>query len=190
MRIICNLVNLGARAGVVLIIHHRNRRVHHCFRLNANGCGPGATEICASLKLLDTSPSLNTSVSRLFGCLANCSHRSDCQRLLITPLKLQRRLVSLVRTRVSRIHRKQSNHVVTGVGSLISPALVALLCRTSRTKMSVSLVIQNVYYLQPKISNLDRGVHIVDIVKRLLRRSHVFCFCDNNRRLFLLNDTS
>lgn len=105
-------------------------------------------------------------------------------------MALHSRVRTLVHQRVRRAHNKGTKGVITGVGSLMSFHVVGLLCRTSRTQIRVSLVIQKVYYLQPKLQKVDSGVHIVDVVNRFLRRSHVFCFRGSNRPRCCVNDTS
>lgn len=80
----------------------------------------------------------------------------------------------LVSERVRFTGGKRSTRVVTGVGSLLSGKVVRGLCRTSRTKMGVRLVIHNVYILVPKVPKTDSGVAIHDVIKHFLRRDEVF----------------
>lgn len=187
---VCNLAKLGARYGVYLMMEGSGSKVEECLRVNANGCGSDATEFCASVNVFAYHRRCNISTSSLFGMLANCSAPPRCGGFVITPRKVHPFFRTVVVRRARGTGLKLPTGVATGIGSLISPRVVDLLCSTSGTNMGVSLVMENVYYLIPKIRKFDRGVEMVSVINRLLRRDQVFVFRGGSGPLCCVKDTS
>lgn len=172
--VVCDLPKLGIRTGMTLVHQGDGNSSPGAYSftcVNANGFGRGATVLCTSYKLFAYGPGVAGSLCALFYALRK-GRGPGFDALLMTHFGLVPRLGHLVSRRVRLTRGKRNKEVVLGVGKLRSPTVVSHLCRTSRQKMRVSLVIENVYYLVPK-RPCDHGVHIAHVISAFLRRTHI-----------------
>lgn len=174
VRVVFDVPKLGIRTGITLMLQcgGRKGRAHDCTCVDAKGFGRGATQVCTSSNLFASGRVVIGSLCALFQMLRGRIARPGFGHLLMTHFGLLPRLEEHVKCRVGVTGTKGRTQVVLGVGTLRSPTVVSRLCGTDRTKIGVSLVMHNVYYLVPG-RPCDEGVHVAHVISDFLRRTQI-----------------
>ena len=149
------------------------RRYAHLGTGNYNA---STARIYTDLSLLTADPEITRSVHDVFSFLTAYAEHSDYEPLLVAPLDLAEKCISLIEREAGHARLERPARIVAKMNSLMDSDIIQALYRASQAGVSIDLIVRGICTLRPGVRGLSDRIRVRSIVGRFLEHSRIFYF--------------
>jgi polyphosphate kinase len=149
------------------------RRYAHLGTGNYNA---STARIYTDLSLLTADPQITRSVHDVFSFLTAYAEHPNYEPLLVAPLDLAEKCISLIEREAEHARLKHPARIVAKMNSLMDSDIIQALYRASQAGVPIELIVRGVCTLRPGIRGLSDRIRVRSIVGRFLEHSRIFYF--------------
>ena len=125
-------------------------------------------------------------LTHLFNHLTGYSRENDYYKLVVAPLHMRNRLLSLIAAERDLGPR---GRIIMKMNSLVDPDMVDALYEASQAGVSIDLIVRGICCLRPGVPGLSDNIRVRSIVGRYLEHSRIYHFANGDgpgRPVFLI----
>jgi polyphosphate kinase len=167
---------LKVHAKIALVVRREPRGIRRYVHLGTGNYNERTTRLYTDFGLLTASDDIGSDASGFFNTITGYSEPPAFNQLVMAPLGIRDRILSLIRREADRARSGQVSGVIAKMNSLVDPLLIQELCTASSAGVAVSLIVRGVCCLRPGIANMSENIRVISIVDRYLEHSRAFVF--------------
>jgi len=154
------------------------RRYAHLGTGNYN---PVTARFYTDISLLTSNPEVTGAVQRVFNYLTAETESDSYGPLMVAPLTLADRLVSLVEREAEHAKAGRPAAIVAKMNGLLDRRTVEALYAASQAGVEIDLIVRGMCSLRPGVKGLSERIRVRSIVGRFLEHSRIFSFANGGK---------
>ena len=176
--VVYGLVGLKTHCKLLLVVRNEPDGIRRYVHIGTGNYHPTTATLYEDIGLLTTDPVLAADVSHLFNLLTGYSRLTAYDSLLVAPLDLRQRIVSMIEEQAGRAAAGQPARIVMKLNNLVDEAVIGALYDASSAGVKIDLVTRGICALRPGIKGLSERIRVRSILGRFLEHSRIFRFGD------------
>ncbi|HAX77026.1 MAG TPA: polyphosphate kinase 1 [Cyanobacteria bacterium UBA11372] len=176
VHVVYGLAGLKTHTKVVLVVRREDDRIRRYFHIGTGNYNPKTARLYTDLGILSCREDLGADLTDLFNYLTGYSRQRSYRKLMVAPVNLRDRFLSLIRREIQHAQNGASGRIVAKMNSLVDPQIVAALYEASRAGVKIDLIVRGVCCLRPGIEDISQNIRVISIVGRFLEHSRIYYF--------------
>jgi len=177
VHVVYGVVGLKTHAKCSLVVRDEGDAIQRYAHVGTGNYHPVTATLYEDLGLLTADPDITADVADLFNYLTGYSHQHAYRRILVAPISLRSRLLSLIREEAEA----EDGRIVMKMNSLVDSEMIDALYEASRSGTQIDLIVRGICCLRPGVPGLSENIRVRSIVGRYLEHSRVFRFGSERR---------
>ncbi|MGB7445121.1 MAG: polyphosphate kinase 1 [Coleofasciculaceae cyanobacterium] len=176
VHVVYGLVGLKTHTKVVLVVRHEEDKIVRYVHIGTGNYNPKTAKLYTDLGLMSCREELGADLTDLFNFLTGYSRQRSYRKLLIAPVNLRDRMVSMIRREIEHCRHGSTGRIVAKMNSLVDRQIITTLYEASQAGVQIDLIIRGICCLRPGVEGVSENIRVVSIVGRLLEHSRIFYF--------------
>ncbi len=176
VHVVYGVVGLKVHSKVALVIRREEDDLKRYVHIATGNYNPVTSNFYTDLGLLTANEEIGADASELFNFLTGYSRQKKYRQLLVAPVNLRERMISLIRREAEHARAGRPARIAVKINRLADEAVVRELYEASQAGVPIDLVVRGVCILRPGVPGLSETITVRSIVGRLLEHSRVYYF--------------
>ena len=160
----------------MLVVRREDDRIRRYFHIGTGNYNPKTARLYTDLGILSCREDLGADLTDLFNYLTGYSRQRSYRKLMVAPVNLRDRFLSLIRREIQHAQNGASGRIVAKMNALVDPQMIAALYEASRAGVKIDLIVRGVCCLRPGIEDISENIRVISIVGRFLEHSRIYYF--------------
>ena len=178
VHVVYGLVNLKTHSKVALIVRREDHGLQTYTHVATGNYNPTTSKLYTDLGLVTSDPDIGEDATDLFNFLTGFSLQKEYKRLLIAPVNLRERMLSLIEREREHAEAGRPARIAAKVNRLTDLDTIDALYRASQAGVRIDLIVRGACMLRPGVAGISQTVHVRSIVGRFLEHSRIFHFAN------------
>jgi polyphosphate kinase len=178
VHVVYGVHSLKTHSKVLLVIRREKGKLHRYVHLATGNYNPITSKIYTDLGLLTANEEIGADATNLFNFLTGYSQQKNYDQLLVAPINLRQRLVSLIRREKAHKLEGREARIIIKANSLTDIEIINELYEASRAGVEIDLIIRGICMLRPGVKDMSENIKVRSIIGRFLEHSRVFYFAN------------
>lgn len=178
VHVVYGISTLKTHSKVLLIVRREKGKLVRYVHLATGNYNPVTARLYTDLGLLTANEEIGEDASSLFNFLTGYSQQDKYKRLILAPLHLRDRLITLIRREIKNKLAKKEARIMIKANSLTDVDVINELYCASQAGVEIDLIIRGICALRPGIKGLSENIRVRSIIGRFLEHSRVFYFAN------------
>jgi polyphosphate kinase len=179
--VVYGLVGLKTHSKIVLVVRRDKDQIRRYVHIGTGNYNPKTARLYTDLGLFSCREELGADATDLFNFLTGYSRQKSYRQLLVAPVNMRERFLSLIRREIDHAQNGFSGRIVAKMNSLVDPQIIASLYEASRVGVQIDLIVRGICCLRPGLKDVSENIRIVSIIGRFLEHSRIFYFYNNGQ---------
>jgi polyphosphate kinase len=179
VHVVYGVVGLKVHCKVALVVRREDdddlRRYVHIATGNYN---PVTSNFYTDLGILTANEEIGADASDLFNFLTGYSRQKKYRQLLVAPVNLRERMISLIKRETEHAQAGRPARIVVKINRLADLEVIRALYEASQAGVPIDLIVRGVCMLRPNVPGLSDNINVRSIVGRLLEHSRTYYFAN------------
>ena len=178
VHVVYGISTLKTHSKVLLVVRREKDKLVRYVHLATGNYNPITARIYTDLGLLTADEEIGEGASSLFNFLTGYSQQDKYKRLIVAPLNLRERLISLIRREKKNKQAGKEARIIIKVNSITDVELINELYSASKSGVEIDLIIRGICTLRPGIKGLSENIRVRSIIGRFLEHSRILYFAN------------
>ncbi|MGQ0762564.1 MAG: polyphosphate kinase 1 [Acidobacteriota bacterium] len=178
VHVVYGLVNLKTHSKLALVVRREADGLQTYTHVATGNYNPTTSRLYTDLGLLTSDPEIGEDATDLFNFLTGFSLQKEYKQLLVAPVNLRQRMLSLIEREREHAEAGREAYIAAKVNRLTDLDTVDALYRASQAGVKIDLIVRGSCMLRPGVPGLSQTVHVRSIVGRFLEHSRIFHFAN------------
>ena len=178
VHVVYGISTLKTHSKVLLVVRREKDRLVRYVHLATGNYNPITARIYTDLGLLTANEEIGEDASSLFNFLTGYSQQDKYKRLIVAPLNLRERLISLIRREKKNKQAGKEARIIIKVNSITDVELINELYSASKSGVEIDLIIRGICTLRPGIKGLSENIRVRSVIGRFLEHSRILYFAN------------
>jgi polyphosphate kinase len=178
VHVVYGLVNLKTHSKVALIVRREDHGLQTYTHVATGNYNPTTAKLYTDLGLVTSDPDIGEDATDLFNFLTGFSLQKEYKRLLIAPVNLRERMLSLIEREREHAEAGRTARIAAKVNRLTDLDTIDALYRASQAGVRIDLIVRGACMLRPGVAGISQTVHVRSVVGRFLEHSRIFHFAN------------
>jgi polyphosphate kinase len=186
VHVVYGLIGLKTHCKLILVVRREAGKLKRYIHIGTGNYNPSTSRIYTDIGLFTTDREIGEDATELFNYLTGCSLQTKYKKLLIAPINMRKKIISLIKRETKHREAGHSAHIIAKINSLTDPESIRTLYEASQSGVRVDLIVRGICMLKPGIPGLSENIKVISIVGRFLEHSRVFYFANaGNEEIFI-----
>lgn len=176
VHVVYGLVGLKTHTKIILIVRREGQKIRRYVHIGTGNYNPKTAKLYTDLGLFSCREELGEDLTDLFNFLTGYSRQKSYRRLLVAPVNMRDRMVSMINREAEHCRNGGSGRIVAKMNSLVDPQIIETLYQASQAGVKIDLIIRGICCLRPGVEGVSDNIHVISIVGRFLEHSRIFYF--------------
>ncbi|MBI4909723.1 MAG: polyphosphate kinase 1 [Acidobacteria bacterium] len=176
VHVVYGLVGLKIHGKVALVVRREGDIIRRYVHMSTGNYNAVTANLYTDLGLFTSDPDIGADASDLFNYLTGYSAKSDYKKLLVAPINLRKRLVSLIQREIANAQAGKPARIILKVNAFVDAPLIKLLYQASQAGVQIDLIARGICCLRPGIPGVSDNIRVRSIVGRFLEHTRIFYF--------------
>jgi polyphosphate kinase len=181
VHVVYGLVGLKTHSKTILVVRREKDRMRRYVHIGTGNYNQKTARLYTDLGLFSCREELGADITDLFNFLTGYSRQKSYRELLIAPVNMRDRFLSLIKREIENVQNGFSGRIVAKMNSLVDPQIIATLYEASRAGVEIDLIIRGICCLRPGIKDISENIRVISIVGRFLEHSRIYYFYNNGQ---------
>lgn len=181
VHVVYGMMGLKTHTKIALVIRQEGDEIRRYVHIRTGNYNAKTAKIYTDLGLLSCREELGSDLTDLFNYLTGFSKQKSFRKLLVAPITLRDRMVSLIRREIEHCKDGKRGHIIAKMNALIDPDIIKMLYEASQAGVQIDLIIRGMCCLRPGIAGVSENIRVISIVGRYLEHSRIFHFHNNGQ---------
>jgi polyphosphate kinase len=127
VHVVYGLVGLKTHCKTVMVVRREKDRMHRYVHIGTGNYNPKTARLYTDLGLFSCREELGADITDLFNFLTGYSRQKSYRELLIAPVNMRDRFLSLIRREIENVQNGFTGRIVAKMNSLVDPQIIATL---------------------------------------------------------------
>jgi polyphosphate kinase len=186
VHVVYGLVGLKTHTKISMVVRREKNIMRRYVHIGTGNYNPKTAKLYTDLGLLSCREDLGADLTDLFNHLTGYSRQTDYRQLLVAPVNMRSRMLSLIRQEIDHCRNGQTGRIVAKMNSLVDSEIIATLYEASQTGVQIDLIIRGICCLRPGVPGVSENIKVVSVIGRFLEHSRIFYFHNlGDEKLFI-----
>ncbi len=186
VHVIYGLAGLKTHTKIVLVVRREGDKIKRYVHIGTGNYNPKTARLYTDFGLFSAREDLGADVTELFNYLTGYSRQKDYRQLLVAPVNLRDRMISLIDRETQHQRSGGQARIVAKMNALVDPMIIRKLYEASIAGVKIDLIIRGVCCLRPGVPGVSDTIRVISVIGRFLEHSRVFYFYNNgNEEIFI-----
>lgn len=176
VHVVYGLVGLKTHTKTLLVVRLEEGRIRRYVHIGTGNYNPKTARIYTDLGLFSCREELGADLTDLFNYLTGYSRQQAYRKLLIAPVNMRDRMLSLIRREIDHCRNGRKGRIVAKMNALVDPEIIATLYGASQAGVEIDLIVRGICCLRPGLPEVSDNIKVVSIVGRFLEHSRIYYF--------------
>ncbi|MBF2065333.1 MAG: polyphosphate kinase 1 [Calothrix sp. C42_A2020_038] len=181
VHVVYGLVGLKTHCKTVLVVRREKDRIRRYVHIGTGNYNPKTARLYTDLGLFSCRDDLGADLTDLYNYLTGYSRQKSYRQLLVAPVNMRDRFISLIRREIENAQNGLSGRIVAKMNSLVDPEIITTLYEASRAGVQIDLIIRGVCCLRPGLKDISENIRVISIIGRFLEHSRIYYFYNNGQ---------
>ncbi|MGA7932902.1 MAG: polyphosphate kinase 1 [Kovacikia sp.] len=181
VHVVYGVMGLKTHTKVLLVVRQEGDDIRRYVHIGTGNYNAKTARIYTDLGLLSCREELGADLTDLFNYLTGFSKQKSFRKLLVAPVTLRERMVSLIRREIEHVKDGKPGRIIAKMNALIDPGIIKTLYEASQAGVEIDLMIRGMCCLVPGIHGVSENIRVISIVGRYLEHSRIFHFHNNGQ---------
>lgn len=173
------LVGLKTHCKLALVVRKDKEEVLRRYaHLGTGNYNPMTAALYTDLSLLTADEDMTAGMNELFNFLTAYAERPQYDGLLVAPVDLAERTLSLIAREAEHARRGRPARIIAKMNGLLDRSLIQELYRASQAGASIDLIVRGKNALRPGARGVSDRIRLRSIVGRFLEHSRIWFFAN------------
>ncbi|ACB51520.1 polyphosphate kinase [Crocosphaera subtropica ATCC 51142] len=176
VHVVYGLVGLKTHTKIILIVRQEAKQIRRYVHIGTGNYNPKTAKLYTDLGLFSCREKLGADLTDLFNFLTGYSRQKSYRKLLVAPVNMRDRMVSMINREAEHCRNGGSGRIVAKMNSLVDSQIIETLYKASQAGVKIDLIVRGICCLKPGIEGVSDNIHVISIVGRFLEHSRIFYF--------------
>ncbi len=176
VHVVYGLVGLKTHTKIILIVRKEGQKIRRYVHIGTGNYNPKTAKLYTDLGLLSCREELGEDLTDLFNFLTGYSRQKSYRKLLVAPVNMRDRMVSMINREAEHCRNGGSGRLVAKMNSLVDPQIIETLYQASQAGVKIDLIVRGICCLKPGIEGVSDNINVISIIGRFLEHSRIFYF--------------
>jgi polyphosphate kinase len=181
VHVVYGLVGLKTHSKIVLVVRREKDRMRRYVHIGTGNYNPKTARLYTDLGLFSCREDLGADITDVFNFLTGYSLQKSYRELLVAPVNMRDRFLSLIHREMENVQNGFSGRIVAKMNSLVDPQIITTLYEASRAGVQIDLIIRGICCLRPGLKDISENIRVISIIGRFLEHSRIFYFYNNKQ---------
>ena len=178
VHVVYGVVGLKTHSKVALVVRREEDGLKTYTHIATGNYNPTTSKIYTDIGLLTSDSIIGDDASDLFNFLTGFSIQKEYSRLMVAPLNLRKRMMSLIKRETAQAQADRPAHIIAKINRLTDLQVIEALYEASQAGVKIDLIVRGACMIRPGEPGLSQTVHVRSIVGRFLEHSRIFYFAN------------
>jgi polyphosphate kinase len=174
--VVYGIARLKVHAKILLVIRRETDGIRRYVHLSTGNYNDRTARFYVDMSLLTSNLEIANDATLFFNMISGYSVIMSTKRLVMAPIDLKPRLLSLIGREIDRSVPEHPGRIVAKVNSLADPEIIDALYRASRAGVKILLNVRGVCMLVPGVPGMSENITVVSVIDRYLEHTRIFWF--------------
>ncbi|MGB3402406.1 MAG: polyphosphate kinase 1 [Microcoleaceae cyanobacterium] len=176
VHVVYGLVGLKTHTKIVMVVRQEAGKIRRYVHIGTGNYNPKTAKLYTDLGLLSCREELGADLTDLFNFLTGYSRQKSYRKLLIAPVNVRERFLSLINREIDHAKNGETGRIVAKMNALVDSEIITKLYEASQAGVSIDLIIRGICCLRPGVKGVSEKIKVISIVGRFLEHSRIFYF--------------
>ncbi|BAZ12688.1 polyphosphate kinase [Calothrix sp. NIES-4071] len=181
VHVVYGLVGLKTHCKTILVVRREKDRIRRYVHIGTGNYNHKTARLYTDLGLFSCRDELGADLTDLYNYLTGYSRQKSYRQLLVAPVNMRDRFLTLIRREIENAHNGLSGRIVAKMNSLVDPEIIATLYEASRAGVQIDLIIRGICCLRPGLKDISENLRVISIVGNFLEHSRIYYFYNNGQ---------
>ena len=178
VHVVYGLVGLKTHSKVALVVRREDDGLRTYTHIATGNYNPTTSRLYTDIGLLTTDSVIGDDATDLFNFLTGFSIQKEFSRLMVAPLNLRKRMMSLIKRETEHGRAGRPAHIMAKVNRLTDLSIIEALYEASQAGVKIDLIVRGACMIRPGEPGLSQTIHVRSIVGQFLEHSRIFYFAN------------
>lgn len=176
VHVVYGVVGLKVHCKVALVVRREDDDLKRYVHIATGNYNPVTANFYTDLGMLTANEDIGADASDLFNFLTGYSRQKQYRQLLVAPVNLRERIISLIKRETEHAQAGRPARIVIKINRLADMEVIRALYEASLAGVPIDLIVRGVCMLRPNVPGLSENINVRSIVGRLLEHSRAYYF--------------
>ena len=174
--VIYGLVGLKTHSKIALVVRREEEGIKRYVHLGTGNYNDVTAKLYTDMGILTASDAIGEDATAVFNMLSGYSEPPSWNKLLVAPIWMKDRFVSLINREAENAKMGKEARIVAKMNSLCDPVIIKTLYEASAAGVKIELIVRGICCLKAGIKGLSENITVRSIVGNFLEHSRIFYF--------------
>lgn len=186
VHVVYGMVGLKTHCKAALVVRREHDGIRRYVHLGTGNYNPTTARIYTDLSFFTCRPDFGEDASALFNLLTGYSQGHAWRKLIVAPMHLADRLISLIDRERQHAESGVPARIIAKMNSLVDPSAIEALYAASRAGVRIDLIVRGICCLRPGVPGVSENIRVISLVDKFLEHSRIAYFQNgDNPQVFL-----
>jgi polyphosphate kinase len=176
VHVVYGLLGLKTHSKICLVVRREGEGIRRYIHLGTGNYNAVTANLYEDLGMFTCDEEIGTDATDLLNYLTGYSKKKDYRKLLVAPINLRERLVSLIQREIEHAQKGEKAHLIFKMNALVDKPVIQLLYQASQAGVKVDLLARGICCLRPGIKGISENIQVISVVGRFLEHSRIYYF--------------
>jgi len=181
VHVVYGVENLKTHCKLCLIVRKESDGVRRYVHVGTGNYNHATAQIYTDMGLFTADPDICDDATDLFNYLTGYSKRREYRQLLVAPVSLRSRFLSLIDREIDHERNGHPAHVVIKNNAVTDPGIIRALYRAAQAGVEIDMIVRGVCCLNPGVPGVSERIRVRSVVGRFLEHSRLYWFANGGQ---------
>ncbi len=176
VHVVYGILGLKTHCKLAIVVRRERGALRTYVHLSTGNYNEITSRLYTDFGMLSCREDLAFEASELFNYLTGYSHQTVWNKIIIAPISLRQKLLSLIQREADFQKAGVQGRIVAKMNAVVDPQIIRALYRASIAGVQIDLIVRGICCLRPGVPGLSENIRVKSIVGRFLEHSRVFVF--------------
>ncbi|NLD56859.1 MAG: polyphosphate kinase 1, partial [Methanomicrobiales archaeon] len=176
VHVVYGVVGLKVHAKLCMVIRREKDGIRRYMHLGTGNYNSTTARIYTDFGLMTCDQKIGEDVAHLFNFLTGYARIESYHKLLVAPVTMRQRILSLIEHEVARHAEHGDGHLLFKMNALVDPECITALYKASQAGVKIDLQVRGICCLRPGVPGFSETITVTSIVGRFLEHARIYCF--------------
>ena len=176
VHVVYGILGVKTHVKAAVVVRREPDGLRSYVHIGTGNYNPQTAKLYTDLGLFTCQSEIAADIVELFHSLTGRSIKQDYDRLLVAPVNMKERFLSM-------IHRERDNHlagkpahILAKMNQIEDREIVRALYQASQAGVPIDLIVRGFCTLRPGLPELSPTIRVISVIGRFLEHSRIFYF--------------
>jgi polyphosphate kinase len=186
VHVVYGLLGLKTHAKAVMVVRDEPDGLRTYCHIGTGNYNSRTAQLYTDLGLFTCNPRMTEDVIDLFHYLTGRSMKRDYRKLLVAPVNMRERIVSMIRREVEHARAGKEARITAKMNAMQDPRIIEELYSASQAGVKIELFVRGFCCLRPGVEGMSQNISVVSILGRFLEHSRIYHFLNGGEEEFYI----